>query len=41
LGAKGDFRNKKILACGFGVGLSWGSLFFETTDFIVSELVEV
>lgn len=35
LGAKGDFRNKKILACGFGVGLSWGSLFFETTDFIV------
>jgi len=29
------------LACGFGVGLSWGSVFFETDNIICSELIEI
>lgn len=29
------------IACGFGVGLSWGSVYFETDHLIVSELIEV
>lgn len=31
----------KIIACGFGVGLSWGSVYFETEDIICSELIEI
>lgn len=32
----------KFLCCGFGVGLSWGSLYFESDkDFIISDLVEI
>lgn len=40
---KGKFENKptKFICCGFGVGLSWGTVFFETDNIIVSELVEV
>lgn len=40
---KGKFENKptKFICCGFGVGLSWGTVFFETNNIIVSELVEV
>lgn len=34
-------ENLKILACGFGVGLSWGSVYFETDHIICSELIEV
>lgn len=30
-----------ILACGFGVGLSWGSVYFETDNIMCSELVEI
>jgi 3-oxoacyl-[acyl-carrier-protein] synthase-3 len=29
------------IACGFGVGLSWGSVFFETDKMICSDLVEI
>jgi 3-oxoacyl-[acyl-carrier-protein] synthase-3 len=29
------------IACGFGVGLSWGSVFFKTDKIVVSHLVEV
>ena len=29
------------IGCGFGVGLSWGSVFFETDKIICSELVEI
>lgn len=29
------------IACGFGVGLSWGSVFFETDCIIVPELIEI
>ena len=31
----------KWIGCGFGVGLSWGAVYFETEDIVVSELVEV
>lgn len=29
------------IACGFGVGLSWGSVYFETDEIVVSDLVEI
>ena len=32
---------KLHIACGFGVGLSWGSVFFETDKIVVSELLEI
>lgn len=40
---KGKFENKptKFLCCGFGVGLSWGTVAFETNDIVISDLVEV
>ena len=40
---KGKFENKptKFICCGFGVGLSWGTVAFETNNIVVSELVEV
>lgn len=40
---KGRFENKptKFICCGFGVGLSWGTVAFETDGIVVSELVEV
>lgn len=31
----------KFLCCGFGVGLSWGTVRFETNNFVISNLVEV
>lgn len=34
-------NNTKFLCCGFGVGLSWGTVAFEAKDMIISELVEV
>jgi 3-oxoacyl-[acyl-carrier-protein] synthase-3 len=33
-------RNKKIAMCGFGIGLSIGSGYFETADVFVNELIE-
>ena len=40
---KGMFEHKptKFICCGFGVGLSWGTVAFETKNIIVSDLVEV
>ena len=40
---KGKFESKptKFLCCGFGVGLSWGTVAFETNNIVVSNLVEV
>ena len=40
---KGKFENKptKFLCCGFGVGLSWGTVAFEINNIVVSNLVEV
>ena len=31
----------KHVACGFGVGLSWGSVFFETDKIVVSDIIEI
>lgn len=31
----------KFICCGFGVGLSWGTVAFETSELVVSDLVEV
>lgn len=30
-----------ILACGFGVGLSWGTVHFETENIVISNLIEL
>ena len=40
---KGKIENKstKFICCGFGVGLSWGTVAFETTNIVVSNLVEL
>lgn len=40
---KGKIEEKptKFLCCGFGVGLSWGTVRFETENLIISDLVEV
>lgn len=40
---KNKFETKptNFLCCGFGVGLSWGTLAFKSEKMIVSELVEV
>jgi 3-oxoacyl-[acyl-carrier-protein] synthase-3 len=36
------FKEKKtFMTCGFGVGLSWGTVYFELKDCIISKLVEV
>lgn len=31
----------KQIACGFGVGLSWGSVYFETDKIVVPQLIEI
>ena len=31
----------KLICCGFGVGLSWGTIAFETSNVIIPDLVEV
>ena len=39
---KGKCEDKsKFLCCGFGVGLSWGTVAFETENTVISDLVEV
>ncbi len=40
---KGKFENKptRFICCGFGVGLSWGTVTFKSENMIVSEIVEV
>lgn len=40
---KGQIENKttKFICCGFGVGLSWGTVAFETENIVISKLVEV
>ena len=32
---------RKYICCGFGVGLSWGTVVFSTKDLLLSKLVEV
>ena len=41
LRGKFEERPTKFICCGFGVGLSWGTVAFESDQIIVSELVEV
>lgn len=41
LNKKIEDRQTKFLCCGFGIGLSWGSVAFETKDIILSDLVEI
>ena len=40
---KGKVEKKKtsFIACGFGVGLSWGTVSFVTDDLVISDLVEL
>ena len=40
---KGKVENRltSYVACGFGVGLSWGTVSFKTTDLVISDLVEL
>ena len=35
-----NIKNKKIIMCGFGAGLSWGSFYTEFVDCNISEVVE-
>ncbi|MDE6339827.1 MAG: ketoacyl-ACP synthase III, partial [Muribaculaceae bacterium] len=34
-------KELKHIACGFGVGLSWGSAYFETNRIVVPDLIEI
>jgi len=38
-----ELRNalKSVIACGFGVGLSWGSVWFKSSNLVCSELIEI
>lgn len=36
-----EYKLTKFICCGFGVGLSWGTVAFETNHIVISELVEV
>lgn len=36
---KNNIKHKKIVACGFGGGLAWGSVYFELADIIRPELI--
>ena len=40
---KGKIERKptKYIGCGFGVGLSWGTVAFETKEIVISDLVEL
>ncbi|MCL2651727.1 MAG: ketoacyl-ACP synthase III [Candidatus Azobacteroides sp.] len=40
---KNELKTKSLnhIACGFGVGLSWGSVYFETDKIVCSDLVEI
>ena len=40
---KGAFEDRltRFICCGFGVGLSWGTVVFETNHIVISDLVEV
>ena len=36
-----ELNNKKLLACAFGVGLSWASVVFEVQDLALPEVIEI
>lgn len=38
---KDELKEKKVhLACGFGVGLAWGSMYFTTENVKIADLLE-
>lgn len=41
LKGKIEHKHTKIIGCGFGVGLSWGTVAFETDEIVISDLVEL
>ena len=41
LKGKADIKETSFICCGFGVGLSWGTIAFKTKNLIISNLVEV
>lgn len=41
LRGKADIKPTKFICCGFGVGLSWGTVAFKTDRLVISKLVEV
>ena len=41
LKGKADNGEKQFMCCGFGVGLSWGTIAFKTRDLVISNLVEL
>lgn len=41
LKGKIEKKHTKFLCCGFGIGLSWGSVAFDTDNIVLSDLVEV
>ena len=34
-------KNTKLIACSFGVGLSWGSVYFETNEIVCPEIIVI
>lgn len=40
IGSKLETDHLKHIACGFGVGLSWGAVYFETNNIICTKLIE-
>ncbi|NOU16865.1 MAG: ketoacyl-ACP synthase III [Bacteroidales bacterium] len=34
-------KKQKVIACGFGVGLSWGSVYFDLSNIVCSTLIEI
>ena len=41
LRGKVEDKPTRFIGCGFGVGLSWGAVAFETNNIVISELVEL
>ncbi len=41
IGKQLSLGERSLIACGFGVGLSWGTVYFKTNNMVVSNLVEV
>lgn len=41
LKGKIEKKHTKFICCGFGIGLSWGSVAFDTNNIVISDLVEV
>lgn len=38
---KNNFDNKNCIACGFGVGLSWATVYFNTNKVIIPDIIEI